>query len=422
MAIYPDKKDGKLTGRFRVEVQKGGERARGRFDTLKEAEAAEAQWLLKMPEKAVKREDNRGVPVTLKDLWDKTGHALWNGQKDRDVSKARLERMLTLVGGKTRIEDLSTVDLDRTVATLADEDLKGATINKYLSRLHMLLDWGVPRKYVKTIPEFPWQADDEGRIRWLSDAEEAALMRLLDERIAVLVKVAIETGMRRGELLELEKKNVEYSQVHIWKSKNKKARSVPISRETHDHIMWLLDVGLPTVHQIRYAWYKARKTLRLEGDPWFTFHVCRHTCATRLVQANVNLRVVQKWLGHKSIKTTERYAQVADETLSDALSRLEVFQRGHLAPRAPVGYASPTAAGGLPLYNAGSVKVSFGSFQINRGYGQTVKLVRGRGEIGRHAGFRFQWGNPCNQSLTEEPDDTEEGTQGPLPSRQDTEG
>ena len=41
MAIYPDKKDGKLTGRFRVELQRGKERYRRRWDSLKEAQADE---------------------------------------------------------------------------------------------------------------------------------------------------------------------------------------------------------------------------------------------------------------------------------------------------------------------------------------------------------------------------------------------
>ena len=390
MAIYADKKNGKPTGRWRVEVQKDGGRARGRFDTLQEAKRAEAQWLLQMPEKTVVREDKRGVPKTLQDLWDKNGGELWRGMADRDTSRRRLEKALVILGAKTRLEELTTDKIDTLVARLFDDDLEGSTINKYLSALHKLLEWGRERRWVTDIPAFPWQEDNEGRIRWLSVAEEEGLNRLLEDRVAAVVRVAIATGMRRGEILGLTKKNLQSSKVYIWNTKNKLPRIIPISSDTHDTIAWLLDVGLPTIHQLRYEWSKARISLGLVGDEWFTFHVCRHTFATRLVEANVSLRIIQKLLGHKSIKTTERYAQVTDHALSAAISHLEVFRAGHLASPPPMGYASPTAALGLPVYNPQSVKVNFR-------YGPFEGSVRGRGEIGRHAGFRFQWGNEQDQ-------------------------
>lgn len=382
MAIYPDKKDGKLTGRFRVEVQKDGQRARGRFDTLKEAQEAEAQWLIQMPTKTVVREDKRGVPKTLQDLWEKNGGALWHGQKDRDNARRRLEKAIVILGAKTRLEDLTTDRLDTLVARLFDDDIQGTTINKYLSVLHKLLAWGHTRKWVGELPAFPWQQDNEGRIRWLTVDEEEGLNRLLDDRTAAVVRVAIATGMRRGEILGLTKKNLQSSKVYLWDTKNKLPRIIPVTSDTHALIAWLLDVGLPSIHQLRYDWNKARKSLGLVGDEWFTFHVCRHTFATRLVEANVSLRIIQKLLGHKSIKTTERYAQVTDHALSAAISHQEVFRAGHLASSPTVGYASPTPVLGSSSYNLRGLKINFR-------YGQTAGLVRGRGEIGRHAGFRF---------------------------------
>ena len=54
------------------------------------------------------------------------------------------------------------------------------TINRYLSALHAVLAWGAKpsRGYVPTMPEFQWQDEDEGRIRYLTAEEETRLMLL----------------------------------------------------------------------------------------------------------------------------------------------------------------------------------------------------------------------------------------------------
>jgi len=350
MAIYADKKYGKPTGRWRVEVQVNGKRARGRFDTIEEARKAESAWLQAFPETAKTREDTRGVPKRLKDLVARAEGALWKGKRSRELTETRLDRMVALCGPETLLDGITTDRLDRVVATLADEGLETSTINKYLSALHKLLTWGRDRRWLTELPVFPWQDEDQGRIRWITEDEEPKLLSLLSDEVSVLTRVAIATGMRRGELLSLERTQVEPGWVRLWKTKTKVPRSVPIGPRTYEDLMWLLDVGMPTEHVLRYQWEKARAAMGLEGDPWFTFHVTRHTCATRLVQANVNLRLVQQWLGHKRIETTIRYAQVSDSMLSGAFSQAENFLHGVLDTSPTVGYraipdiAAPTAS------------------------------------------------------------------------------
>src|SRR5208282_4319964 len=59
------------------------------------------------------------------------------------------------------------------------------------------------------------------------------------------------------------------------------------------------------------------------GCPDVTMHILRHTCASRLVQKGVPIFTVSKWLGHSSVKVTERYAKLAPDSLAMALSALE---------------------------------------------------------------------------------------------------
>lgn len=63
--------------------------------------------------------------------------------------------------------------------------------------------------------------------------------------------------------------------------------------------------------------------MRLETDSEFVIHALRHTCASRLVNAGVDLYVVKEWLGHSSIQMTEKYAHLNPDKLVHAANVLE---------------------------------------------------------------------------------------------------
>ena len=123
--------------------------------------------------------------------------------------------------------------------------------------------------------------------------------------------------MRASELLNLNPDQVQPQWVHLWKTKNGSPRSVPISEDLYRVLVPLVRV-MPDYWQLRNEWEKARIAMGLKADRTFVFHACRHTYATRAVQAGVNIRVLQKLMGHKTIQTTLRYAHVDDATLADA--------------------------------------------------------------------------------------------------------
>ena len=314
-----------------MEVQKKGVRARGRFDTHQEAQAAEKLWKsdITQANAVKKRVDLRGAPTTLSALALKSRSSLFVGQASELQSLQRLQKAIRIIGDMS-LEKVSTVSLDALVVTLRNggggATIAPSTINRYLSSLHSLLVWGNERGYVAQVPKFPWQREMSGRVRWLSVSEEQEMLKRLSAYgrvdLANLVSVAIATGMRRGEILGLVEKDVEPSWVRLWKTKTDTPRSVPIAPETHGKLLTLLKGGMPAEHELRYWWDKVKQDMGLAHDPWFVFHACRHTCATRLVQANVNIRVIQRFLGHKRIETTMRYAQVDDQMLTDALGQM----------------------------------------------------------------------------------------------------
>ena len=69
-------------------------------------------------------------------------------------------------------------------------------------------------------------------------------------------------------------------------------------------------------------WQKARKDLGYEKKKFYTLHLCRHTCASRLVQRGVPLLLVKDWLGHEDIQTTMIYAHLAPKALHSVVGVL----------------------------------------------------------------------------------------------------
>ena len=63
-----------------------------------------------------------------------------------------------------------------------------------------------------------------------------------------------------------------------------------------------------------------------QEDSTFVIHSLRHTCASRLVAAGMDLKRVQEWLGHKSYTTTLKYAQLSDSHLLDVVKAVNVIK------------------------------------------------------------------------------------------------
>ncbi|WP_298189577.1 site-specific integrase [Novosphingobium sp.] len=331
MPIYPDKKNGKPTGRYRVEVQLNGQRLRGRAETMREAKRLEIELQERLAggEGQPKVKSTATPPplpqealpcLTVREGADKAKGLLWAGQATETTSLAKLDRIVAMVGPKLPLDALDANKMDELVSTLKDGGASEATVNRYLSCVSAFLKFCKKRGF-RTLPppELDWRDEDEGRIRWLSYEEEAQLLGLLPAPYSTVVYLAIRTGMRASELMGLKPDQVQPRWVHLWKTKNGSPRSVPLSDDLYQRLAPLVTKGeMPDYWSVYRHWQRARKAMKLDSDPTFVFHACRHTYATRAVQAGMNLRVLQKLMGHKAIQTTLRYAHVDDRTLADA--------------------------------------------------------------------------------------------------------
>jgi integrase len=185
------------------------------------------------------------------------------------------------------------------------------------------------------MPKIERKREGQGRIRFLTPAEEQTILSLMrqwgKDDHAEAVEVLIDTGFRNSELWALQGRDVDLKQglIHVWRTKTDHPRSVYMTdrvqaileRRKELHGDGVLFPGMDN-YTLRYVWDRARTQMGLDNDPNFVPYVCRHTCASRMVQRNVPIPVIKQWMGHKTVQMTMRYAHLAPTNLKAAAAAL----------------------------------------------------------------------------------------------------
>jgi integrase len=172
--------------------------------------------------------------------------------------------------------------------------------------------------------------------RWLSYEEEYRLFEACPVWLLQIVVFALNTGMRQGEILDLRWTYVDLFRktATIMQSKNGERRTIPLNQnaltvlKARAKVKHLKDVHVfaskvgtrKEKRNLARAFYQAMEKAQVEE---FRFHDLRHTFATRLVHAGVDLYKVSKLLGHKDIRMTQRYAHHYPESLRDGVEVLD---------------------------------------------------------------------------------------------------
>jgi integrase len=158
------------------------------------------------------------------------------------------------------------------------------------------------------------------------------------DHLTPLVLLALNTGLRRGELFHLRWRDVDLAGSRLTvrgaSAKSGQTRHVPLNTEAaailtawkgatvHDPPQYVfpspLDDEAP-LEDIKSAWLPLVRAAKIED---FRFHDTRHTFASRLVQAGVDLNTVRELLGHADLKMTLRYAHLAPEHKAAAVAKL----------------------------------------------------------------------------------------------------
>ncbi len=239
--------------------------------------------------------------------------------------------------GKLRLSEIAQQDIAKWLAEKAGEGLAPATVEKirviFSRSFELALQWnmaGIVKNPVKGIPRKPI---NNARDRFLSPAETKRLLAActgsLNPQLKHIVGLLLCTGARLSELLKAEWKHVDLEK-RLWlipTSKTGKARHVPLSGPAIDilkavprfdkcpYVLPNPETRLPFV-SIKHAWQTARDEAKLPG---LRLHDLRHSAASAMVNAGIDLFAVGRVLGHADHKSTMRYSHLANDTLLAAV-------------------------------------------------------------------------------------------------------
>ncbi len=220
---------------------------------------------------------------------------------------------------------LKTSDFD-TYRNQRLELVKPGTVKRELNLLHSVVEY-VRKKlslHENPISDVKRPKVRDSRDTRLLEDEEEALMAALDDCRNPWVKptviLALESAMRRGELLDMKWDNVDLKDrvVHLEDTKNGESRDVPLSNRAIETLKALprsLDGRiLPTSAEgLKNAFERARKRANLEH---FNFHDLRHEAISRLFERGWNVMEVAAVSGHKDLQSLKRYTNLKASDLA----------------------------------------------------------------------------------------------------------
>jgi len=220
------------------------------------------------------------------------------------------------------------------------DGVKPATINRELATLKKAFN--LARREWEWCTDNPvcrvsMEREHNTRDRWLTHDEEMRLFNAASPWLRELMLFAIHTGMRMGEILDLTWAGVDLFRrtVTVFKAKNGERRAIPLNQTAVELLKQKAgsrsvdtELVFPSEVQTRLNASNISRSLHLALKKAkvtdFHFHDLRHTCATRMVQAGVDLYKVQRLLGHKSPIMTQRYAHHCPESLRDGVEALDI--------------------------------------------------------------------------------------------------
>ncbi|HAJ6553148.1 TPA: tyrosine-type recombinase/integrase [Escherichia coli] len=195
-------------------------------------------------------------------------------------------------------------------------NLEQSYLSSVFSELSRLGEWSYPnplenmRKFTIAEKEMAWLTHEQ-IVELLADCKRQ------DPILALVVKICLSTGARWREAVNLTRSQVTKYRITFVRTKGKKNRSIPISKELYEEIMALDGFNFFTDCYFQFLSVMEKTSIVLPRGQ--LTHVLRHTFAAHFMMSGGNILALQKILGHHDLKMTMRYAHLAPDHLETAL-------------------------------------------------------------------------------------------------------
>lgn len=241
-----------------------------------------------------------------------------------------LKNLKTAFKGKY-LQDIGPEDVERFRAKRRTE-VSDSTINRELSCLKTLfnkaVEWGkLESNPIAKVKKF---REPNSKERILTQGEAQQLINEASPQLKPILITALNTGMRRGEILSLRWKDIDFHKgfIFIGDSKSGRSRSIPINMKVFETLKDIPQEGefvffnSETKTHVKDVKTGFKKACYRAGIKGLRFHDLRHTAASWMVESGIDLVTVSKLLGHSSITMTMKYAHPTPENMRRAVDKL----------------------------------------------------------------------------------------------------
>jgi integrase/recombinase XerD len=278
------------------------------------------------------------------------------GAADKTVEAYRrdLKQFAEWLAPQTDLQTVELEQLNQFLASLRKQKQKTASIARKVSALRQFYKFCCLERGFKNNPAEQLKSPlmSKRLPKYLTQAEVEKLLELVDSsgvpytrqtealqsRDRAMLYLLYATGLRVSELVGLETHNIDTETEYVRvKGKGDKERIVPFMPAAGERLMQYLEQARPALKPqtdhvfvnnqgltlTRQAFWKILKALALQAEikTHLSPHVLRHSFATHLLQAGINLRSLQMLLGHSDLSTTQIYAHVTPEHLKKAFRK-----------------------------------------------------------------------------------------------------
>jgi len=275
------------------------------------------------------------------------GEAKVSGLRSHQSMKVFLKALVEHFGAK-RIKSITHSDLEKfkldrlKTTTVRGSERSITSVNRELQLMRAVLNFAKRNGWIANNPfeqgeSLISQAQENRRDRVLSREEEMRLLAACNGRRAHLRSIlicALDTGMRRGEILQLRWRDVNIEEgvitIRATTTKTMRPRSVPMSTRLREELKRMLEKAPDDAEflvfgidsDVKHGFTSACEEAGIED---FHFHDCRHTATTRLAQCGLSPLEVMRITGHSQLTTLTRYFNQTNEQLKKAAAALDAF-------------------------------------------------------------------------------------------------
>ncbi|BDU51669.1 tyrosine-type recombinase/integrase [Haliovirga abyssi] len=243
---------------------------------------------------------------------------------------------------KIYVEDIKKSDMESFFKKLVEKKLESSTLSTYQIRLNSFFKYLYSNELIKedlskAVPKI--KRINKQR-EYLTQEEVEKLIGCIEKPLLkTYFKTLYYTGLRLNECLFLEKRDINFKKelIYIRNGKGGGSRYIPMSKKLKKILLEYKENNIPEVETTRFFstkytgklsnYYVAitlRKAVKKAGffGRKITSHTFRHSFASSLVSKNVNIKIIQKLLGHSNINTTMIYLNASNEDMRKAVNEL----------------------------------------------------------------------------------------------------